>query len=507
MPPYLASLVFAAGTLGLFLLDRRREERTSPALWLPVIWLAIGGSRSVSQWVGSASMIASEDQYVEGSPLDRAILTGLIVIGLIVLIARGQRTGDVLKRNAPLVLFLLYCAASAVWSDFPLVTLKRWTKALGNFTMVLVVLTDRDAAAALKRLVTYTAFLLIPASVLFIKYYPELGRYYDRWEGIAFYSGVTADKNMLGCICMVLGLGILWRFVDTFREADHRTRQFVAVGTVLGMNLWLFHIANSATSLGCFMLGGTLVVILSLFKTARPWMVHLMVGGVAAVAVVAYLFQDAFAFLVVSMGRNTTLTGRTDLWNELIGMITHPWLGAGFESFFLGDRLEYLWNKYWWHPNEAHNGYLETYLTLGRVGLGLLGLLIATGYRNAIANYRVDPRSGALRIAYLVIAPIYNITEAAFKVMSPVWILFLLAATAVPPPVREEEGQKDSAQADPDRARGQTAGHPDTVNWGYRGPRPIGGRAGTGLPAPTAYDGRRPAPILKLSRVDPRQKR
>jgi O-antigen ligase len=235
-------------------------------------------------------------------------------------------------------------------------------------------------------------------------------------------------------------------------------------------------------------------------------MVHLMVGGVTVVAVIAYLFQDAFAFLVVSMGRNTTLTGRTDLWNELIAMNTHPWLGAGFESFFLGNRLEYLWNKYWWHPNEAHNGYLETYLTLGRVGLSLLALLIATGYRHAIANYRVDPRAGSLRLAYLVIAPIYNITEAAFKVMSPVWILFLLAATAVPPPQREEEGQKDSAQADPDRARGHAAAHPDTAKWGYRGARPIGGRAGVGLPAPATYDGRRPAPILKVSRVDPRQR-
>jgi exopolysaccharide production protein ExoQ len=188
------------------------------------------------------------------------------------------------------------------------------------------------------------------------------------------------------------------------------------------MNLWIFHIANSATSLGCFMLGGTLIVILSLFKGARPGMVHLMVGGVVVVGVVSYLFHDAFAFLVVAMGRNTTLTGRTDLWSELIGMNTHPWLGAGFESFFLGDRLEYLWNKYWWHPNEAHNGYLETYLTLGRVGLGLLAVLIVTGYRHAIANYRLDPRSGSLRLAFLVIAPIYNITEAAFKVMSPVWI-------------------------------------------------------------------------------------
>jgi O-antigen ligase len=432
MPPRLATLLFTVGILGLFLLDREEDSQTSSWLWLPVIWLGIAGSRNVSVWLGGPSATASADQYLEGSPLDRVVLTLLLVAGLAVLIARRQRTIDLLKRNAPLVLFLMYCAASVVWSDYPFIAFKRWTKMLGNVAMVVIVLTDPDAPRAVRKFLTRAAFVLIPASILLIKYYSDLGRIYDRWEGIAYYTGVTTDKNMLGCICMVFGFGILLRFVETLREITRQRRRVIAAGSVLAMNLWLFHMAQSATSLGCFIIGGTLITVLSLWRRPRPWMVHATVAGMAAVALVAYLFQDAFAVLVESMGRNTTLTGRTDLWNDVLLMDKRPWFGAGFESFFLGDRLEFLWSKYWWHPNEAHNGYLETYLTLGIVGLVLLGLLTLSGYRNVIRLYRSDPASGSLRLAFLVIAPLYNITEAAFKVTNPMWILFLLAITATP---------------------------------------------------------------------------
>src|SRR5512138_135289 len=233
MPPHLASLVFLVGVIGLFWLDRDREGRSSLALWVPVSWLAIGGSRNVSVWLGNSGPV-SADQYLEGSPLDRALLTVLIVIGLGLLIGRRERTVDVLKRNAPLVIFFMYCAASTLWSDFPLVAFKRWTKVLGNVVMVLVVLTEVDPAYALKRFLSWTAYLLIPASVLIIKYYPDLGRYYDRWDGKAYYSGVTTDKNLLGCTCLVLGLGIVLRFVEVLRErGQDRMRLFVVVGTVL----------------------------------------------------------------------------------------------------------------------------------------------------------------------------------------------------------------------------------------------------------------------------------
>src|SRR4029453_8899567 len=164
MPPALASLIFVTGIGFLFYLDRDRDSRTSPALWVPIVWLGILFSRRVSSGLspGAALDTMSAETYLDGSPLDRAVAFGFILVGLVILAMRRERTIDIVRKNWPVVLFLLFSLISASWADLPFVAFKRWTKALGALAMVLVVLTDPDPVAAMKRLFTRTAFVLIP---------------------------------------------------------------------------------------------------------------------------------------------------------------------------------------------------------------------------------------------------------------------------------------------------------------------------------------------------------
>ncbi|MFQ5790320.1 MAG: O-antigen ligase family protein [Acidobacteriota bacterium] len=442
MPPQIATVVFALGILGLFMLDRDRKSQVSPALWIPVAWVSIGASRMVSQWLGLAPILESPDQYLEGSPLDRLILSGLLVAGLLILAARGRRSGAFLRANGPLLLFFFFAAISVLWSDYPFVAFKRWTKALGNLVMVLVVLTEPNPSAAVKRLLARSAFLLIPLSVLLVKYYPQLGRAYHQWTWEPFYHGVATTKNGLGLICLVFGLGSLWRFVEAFhsRERPHLAGSLIAHGAVLAMALWLLEMANSVTALACFLIGGGLMVVTNLAGLARKSAaVHILVVGIISVSLFG-LFLDPDAGLVQAAGRDSTLTGRTALWAQLLEMNIDPWFGTGFESFWLGERAEHFWGLYYWRPNQAHNGYLEVFLNLGWIGAALLGLVMAWGYRNVVGSLRRDPELGRLRLAFFVVAVLYNFTESAFKVMSPVWITFLLAITLIPSPPRREEG-------------------------------------------------------------------
>ncbi len=149
-------------------------------------------------------------------------------------------------------------------------------------------------------------------------------------------------------------------------------------------------------------------------------------------AALIFIFPEIFTSIIHLFGRNSTLTGRTDLWKALIAMDTHPWLGTGFESFWLGSRLEQLWSIFPWQPNEAHNGYLEVYLNLGLAGVGLLLVLLGTGYRHLVAVYRQDRMAGSLRLAYFAAAVAYSFSEAGFRMLDPMWIFLLLAIIAVP---------------------------------------------------------------------------
>ena len=91
MSPSTAPILFALGIAGLFFLDRDTSTHTSKALWLPVMWLWIVGSRPVSAWLGMSTGTL-ETQLVDGSPLDRTIFLILLVSGILVLYHRSHRT-------------------------------------------------------------------------------------------------------------------------------------------------------------------------------------------------------------------------------------------------------------------------------------------------------------------------------------------------------------------------------------------------------------------------------
>jgi exopolysaccharide production protein ExoQ len=433
MSPQIATFVCVLGIVGLFWLDWDRKARTSIALWIPTLWLAIAGSRPVSLWLESGPTIDSPEKILDGSPLDRAVFVVLLILGLIVLIGRTQRVATLLRSNLPIVLFFVYCGASICWSDFAEVALKRWIKSAGDLVMVLVVLTEADYHIAVKRFLARTAFILIPLSILFIKYYPNLGRSYNRWTWTPSFGGVTTSKNMLGMICMLLGLWSLWRFLLTYRtpRSGDRKRRLVAHGALLAMVVWLFSIADSMTSLSCFLLGAVLIVVTNLSVLGRKRLaVHLLVVGMVLVSFSTLFLGIGSDIIGDAMARDaTTLTGRTDIWKLTLSMTSNGLVGTGFESFWLGKRLERMWsfNR---DINQAHNGYIETYLNLGWIGVVLLSWMLVTGYVKVVGAIRRHPE-GTLCLAYFVVAVVYNFTEAAFKMMSPVWICFLLATVGV----------------------------------------------------------------------------
>ena len=451
MSPAIATVVYSLLIVGLFWLDRDKKARTSVGLWIPVVWFSLACSRSVGQWL-QVNSIDSPDQVLEGSPVDRLVFTGLLAVGLIVLVRRGQRVGRFLQANAIILLFFFYCAVSLLWSDYPDVAFKRWTKALGDLVMILIVLSDREPTAALKRLLARATFVLIPLSILLIKYFPNLGRGYGVWLGEVHYSGVTTNKNALGVICLIFGLGSVWRFLAAYRDRNctGRTRRLIAHGIILSMVLWLFWIANSMTSISSFLMASTLLLWAnSRAASRRPALVHFLTATMLAVSV-AVLFFGVSPSVLGTMGRNPTLTDRTEVWSVCLSLVQNPVLGTGFESFWLGPRLEKMWSMYWWRPNEAHNGYLEIFLNLGWVGVAWLVVIIATGYRRVFRVWRSNVSTGSLVLAYFFMGLVYNFTEAAFlRMMAPAWIFFLFAMTSLP----EAPSPKIPEISDSDRTR------------------------------------------------------
>ena len=430
IPRLVSTIFFTFFIWWLFRLDRDENEPTTSALWIPIFWMFIGCTRNFSEWFHLQSGGAGE-RYMEGSPVDRAVLTLALFLGVAVLFRRAQRLAPFLRASLPILLYFAYCGVSVLWSQYPEVAGKRWFRSLGDVVMVLVVLTEPNWSVAMKRIYTRLGFVLIPLSILFSRFFPEFGRSYSH-AGKPYWTGVTVEKNALGVLTLVFGLASLYFLLEVWRDdkSDRRKKRLLARALVIAMALYLLIGSESVTALASFGLAAFPMILTFRYGWARrPVIVHTVVFSIILVTVSA-LFLNVGSEMVQGMGRDTTLTGRTRIWHSVLAVAESPLVGTGFESFWIGPRYEQVKELAGIEVNQAHNGYLETYLNLGWIGVGFMGIVLFAGYARIVKAVRNLAPFASLRVAFFMIIITENFTEASFGMAGPVWIAFLLSAMA-----------------------------------------------------------------------------
>lgn len=417
----------------LFWGSRNGRGGVSAFLLVPWIWMLILGSRAPSLWFGTSETSTVAARYTEGNAAESMIYGALILTALLVLNFRARKIQNILFANRFLLLFCIYCLVSLLWSDFPFITLKRWIKGMGTLIMVLVLLTEENPQEAIRRFLTWSAYVLLPLSALFIVFFPHLGVWRDTSTHVTYYIGVTTQKNELGQTCLCCGVGSLWSCFCAFRDRGgiHRIRRMIVDGLMVLLAYALIITCDSMTSFSCLIAASIVMVLLR--RTYRLRAIHWMVGGVISLAAFASLL-DSSGLLLRMLGRDATLTGRTDIWKAVLQQQTNPLFGSGFESFWLGDRIERVWQIIGYKGiAETHNGYLEIYINLGWIGIALLVLLIFSGYSNALRCFGSNPDMGRLQIALFIASLIFNLSESGFRMITSCWMIFLLATIACIP--------------------------------------------------------------------------
>lgn len=433
MPPSLALILWLVLLVTLFCFDPAKDRGTSPALWVPLIWMFILGTRLPSQWL-SGQLRPAGAVLEEGDPLNRSVSLVLILLAICILASRSFKWGAFFARNAALSALLLFALVSVLWSDYPFVAFKRWFRDFGNYAVILVALSDPRPLEAVRTLLRRLCYLIIPLSILIIKYYPEIGRVYDGWTGVPQIVGPTTSKNMLGLACLLSGLFFFWDILTRWPDReDRRTRRILVVNVAfIAGTLWVLNLSSSTTSIVCLALG-CLVMAASHIKAFQRHP-----GFLKPIIPAGFLLYLVIAFglgmngdLAQAVGKDPTLTDRTKIWAVVLGIHTDPLLGTGYESFWLGPRLQRVWQSGLGGINEAHNGYLQVYLNLGMIGVVLLiGFLIAS-YRAICSGPRSSSSLVSLACAVWTVLVFYNMTEAAFM-GGLLWMMLLLGIVAVP---------------------------------------------------------------------------
>jgi exopolysaccharide production protein ExoQ len=431
VPRPLALLLTIGFVYYLFRLDGRRKWDVSPALWIPLTWVLIVGSRPISVWL-SLMGIQTSSSLEDGSPVDRTVTLGLIVVGVYVLRQRRVELMTFIRENGWLSIFLLYGFLAVFWSDFPFVSFKRWIKAIGEPIVALVLLTEANRQQAFAQMIKRATIVLMPFSIMLVKYFPEIGKRYSAWGG-GESGGVTGGKNALGRLCLVLGFFLFCHFLQTRRlpASQERKNELWLTAFLLWMVWWNMIESASSTALVALVVG-----MLVVWLVATPVVSHRFVGSYAVGLVITLFMADVlFNFwdhVLTILGEDATLTGRTDLWADLLAMDINPVVGAGFESFWMGERLEHIWKLHWWQPNEAHNGFLEVYLNLGLLGLVILVCVLIATYRKCRRTLLEAFETGRMRLGFLAAVLLFNWPEAGFRPMGLVFFMFYTIAIDYP---------------------------------------------------------------------------
>ncbi len=177
------------------------------------------------------------------------------------------------------------------------------------------------------------------------------------------FRGIFSQKNVLG-EAMTMGALASLHGLRAGKRGRLRNAVFLVLVTIVAI------MSGSATScLTIFVFCGTDAVIALIRKGGAA---RILAIGVTVLAfpfvVLVTVFPDS---MLEMMGKDPTLTGRTDIWGYVIPNIYEkPWLGWGYVAFWSTTNpaaMEISASLQWYVP-QAHNGLLELLLNVGLIG-------------------------------------------------------------------------------------------------------------------------------------------
>ncbi|MGE0595794.1 MAG: O-antigen ligase family protein [Hyphomonadaceae bacterium] len=324
---------------------------------------------------------------------------------------------------APLLLSLLGLAfASTLWSIDSGATLRRsvW---LGATMLFALYLAWRFAWRDLVQVLAAAFLVLIAGSYLVAIVAPGVGTMPVEHPGA--WSGLWTHKNTLGGL---MALAVALNVAAAIAAPQRRRLWIGAACAAFG----LIVLSTSKTALVAALLGVAIIAACALMRRGPIETLLVSAGLAIAASLAATVVILAPDILVAMLGRDLTLTGRTDIWDAAAPAVAaQPWLGYGYYAFWLPEAgpAYYVREAVRWQVASAHSGWLETALALGRAGVALFALQFAASMLRG-ARSIFDPVAGLWAPAFLAAFAMYTLSESHVLQANNLFWLIYVAVTA-----------------------------------------------------------------------------
>lgn len=312
---------------------------------------------------------------------NQVVFLFLFFSSLIIQSKRFDTIFTFIKSEKYLTIFIFLCLASALWSDYSFISIKRSFQLLVMFMVIIEALLFIEPKVLLNQLKIVVSFYLF-FNLYACRFIPAaIDPIYGTWRGMEVQKNWLA-QNSLYCLLS----SIVFFNLDKTRY----TKIYDAV--LLFLSLLIIYKAHSSTMLIVVVIiafTGLMFKIESIFsklKIGRS-LLGLTFLFILSFSIIFLIFSsEIFALIPGYFGKDLTLSGRVDIWKFAWDDIEKKmFLGYGFATYWImgSSRIE-IFASYFegFMVNEAHNGYLEIILQLGVVGfIFFLFPIIAYVYR------------------------------------------------------------------------------------------------------------------------------
>jgi len=338
--------------------------------------------------------------------VNQIVFSTLFLTALFSLIPKTHHVLAIIKKEKYLIIFLLWCTLSLIWAEDSFVVFKRLFQFYTAVVVCFAFLVHSESVDDV--LFTFKVFFSIYMIVSLISIFTipgAISRNYHEWQGLA------NNKNNLGKNSLISA--IIWLYALS-KDENLKTQMFNFF--MLMVSVFLLIGSNSLTAVSAFLfllLVWFLFAIDKIFKPLgiRRTITFLVLIFLGILTVTTLLFsKEIIAAILALVGKKLTLTGRTDLWADIMLEVKkHLLMGCGYKGFWITDSPKILevYETYIWLPRQSHNGYLDILNETGLIGLFSF-VAIVVNYFVTLSKYKVK----TYWMWFIIIALIENFTES-----------------------------------------------------------------------------------------------
>lgn len=348
-----------------------------------------------------------------GNLYNQLLLPTVFLVACFLAHAYRVPPGVMLSAGLAITPFLLMALLSAVWSDYPELTIRRASHELIELGTLAVLATCFSNTKVLLAIFFRAFLVMICLDLVSAAVFPDAFT-------IGGFAGIHSDKNIAGQFFFVaLPVCLLGTF-----DKEVSGSRLLGLFALVSCAVMLF-LTESKTSIGATPVAFLAVLIMRglYHRKSAVRLVVLMCCVVGLLfAVAALVTWDADEILEVLV-RDPTLTGRDMIWRFASSKFDgSPLIGVGYGAIWqVGPQIEAALKEagLYFVFNEAHNGYLEIAAQLGIVGIICMAIFLAVSLVNAVSFWSTIEKNsfngaGALTLYVFFGLLIFNVTESLY---------------------------------------------------------------------------------------------